>query len=135
MSSVSVVEVGVALVWRDGCLLITRRKQDVHLGGMWEFPGGKCLPGEPPEECAVREVYEEVGVGCRAEGRRPPIEYVYPERHVRLHPVDCRYLGGGPRPIEVAEWAWVRPQDLPNYEFPPSNAGLVEELRNGGRGE
>ena len=127
-SSASVVEVAIALVWRQGCLLITRRLREAHLGGLWEFPGGKCLPGETPEACAEREVREEVGVACRATALRSPIQFVYPDRTVRLHPVDCDYAGGAPRPLEVAEWAWVRPSDLGRYDFPPANAGLLEEL-------
>lgn len=129
MSSTSVVEVALALVRRQGALLITRRPRHTHLGGLWEFPGGKCGPGESPEACAEREALEEVGVRCRAVRRRPPIEFAYPERTVRLHPVECEYLGGAPRPLEVAEWAWVTPSDLNTYAFPPANAGLLSELQ------
>ena len=130
LPSASVVEVAIALVWRQGCLLITRRPKETHLGGLWEFPGGKCQPGESPEACAEREVLEEVGVGCRATGRRAALQFTYPERTVRLYPIDCDYQGGGPRPIQVTEWAWVRPADLDAYEFPPANAGLIRELRS-----
>jgi len=131
LPSVSVIEVAIALVWRQGCLLITRRPNETHLGGLWEFPGGKCQPGEAPEACAEREVLEEVGVACRATGRRTAIQFTYPERTVRLHPIDCDYQGGGPRPIQVTEWAWARPEDLADYEFPPANAGLIRELSAG----
>jgi mutator protein MutT len=127
-----ILDIAIALVWRSGCVLVTRRAADTHLGGLWEFPGGKCLPGESPEACSEREVLEEVGVGCRAFRVRPAIEYAYPERTVRLHPVDCRYAGGGPRPIQVSEWSWVRPQDLRNYAFPRANAGLLKELAENG---
>jgi len=129
LSSDSVLDVAVALVWRDGCLLITRRKADAYLGGLWEFPGGKLLPGESPPAGAEREVLEEVGVGVRATRTRPPIVHHYPDRTVRLHPVDCTYLGGGPRALEVAEWAWVQPRDLSRYPFPPADIGLLEELQ------
>lgn len=128
MSAPPEVEVALALVWRDGRLLITRRPAGAHLGGYWEFPGGKCLPGESPEACAEREALEEAGVRCRAERRRAPIRYVYPDRIVRLHPVDCRYLGGAPQPLHVDACAWVRPEELPRYRFPPANASLVREL-------
>jgi mutator protein MutT len=129
--STSVLEVAIALVRRNGCLLITRRKAGTHLGGLWELPGGKCLPGESPEACAERELLEEVGASCRAVGRRPVIEYTYPEHSVRLYPIDCEYLGGALRPIEVAEWAWVVPAQLLNYEFPPANRELIQELVRG----
>lgn len=125
----SVIEVAIALVRRSGCLLITRRPDGTHLEGLWEFPGGKCLPDETPEGCAEREVLEEVGVGCRAVSRRAVIEFAYPERTVRLFPIECEYLGGAPRPLQVSEWRWVLPQDLGEYEFPAANEGLVQELQ------
>ena len=87
--SASVIDVAVALVWRQGCVLITRRPAHVHMGGYWEFPGGKCLPGETPEAAAEREILEEVGVACRARSRRDVIEHAYPEKTVRLFFIDC----------------------------------------------
>jgi mutator protein MutT len=129
LSSVSTVEVAIALVWRSGCLLITRRRPEAHLGDLWEFPGGKCLPGETPEACAEREVLEEVGVACAARAVRLPIRFAYPDRVVCLHPVDCDYRGGPPRPLQVAEWAWVLPADLDRYPFPPANKSLIAQLR------
>jgi mutator protein MutT len=130
------VEVALAIIWRAGCLLISRRPDDAHLGGLWEFPGGKLNPGETPEQCAVREAAEEVGVGCQPRRCMAPLVYAYPERTVRLHPVECDYLGGAPRPLAVAEWAWVLPSDLKNYSFPAANEPLVEALsRRGGGSE
>lgn len=128
MSSPSVVEVALALVWHEGRILITRRPERTHLGGLWEFPGGKCLPGEAPEASAEREVLEEVGIRCRARSVRPPIRHEYPERTVLLHPVDCEYLGGTVTPLQVTEWIWVSPAELIRYEFPAANAALVEKL-------
>lgn len=122
------IEVAIALVFREGCLLIARRPADTHLPGYWEFPGGKLFPGETAEECAEREAWEELGVACRAERVRPPIEWEYPDRSVRLHPVECRYAGGPPRAIHATEWAWVRPEDLGGFTFPPANRALIEDL-------
>ena len=128
MSSDSVLDVGVALVWRDDQLLITRRTKGVHLAGMWEFPGGKCVPGESLAECAEREVAEELGITVTAERPRAVIQFIYPERHVRLHPFDCRYRSGEPQAIGCAEWRWVTRGELSQFEFPPADIGLVEEL-------
>lgn len=130
MSSPSTIEVALALIWRQGSLLITRRPAETHLGGLWEFPGGKCRADETPEACAEREALEEVGVRCCAVSRRESIRFTYPERTVCLYPVDCQYVGGAPRPLEVTEWAWVNPQELDRYEFPPANAGLLASLRS-----
>ncbi len=57
------VEVAIAIVFgADQKLLICKRKAEAVLGGYWEFPGGKCNPGETPADCAVREVEEETGL-------------------------------------------------------------------------
>ena len=56
-----VIEVAAGLVYREGRYLIARRNPGVHLAGFWEFPGGKCEPGETLEECLRRELFEELG--------------------------------------------------------------------------
>jgi mutator protein MutT len=122
------VEVAIALVWRGGLLLVSRRTADVHLGGSWEFPGGKLEPGESVEACAEREVLEEVGLVVRARARREPIVYDYPDRVVTLTPVDCSWVSGEPRALEVAEVRWVELSLLQELDFPPANAPLLREL-------
>jgi len=122
------VEVAIALVWRGERLLVTRRPAGVHLAGFWEFPGGKLAPGESPEACAEREVLEEVGIVARARGRRPRVEWEYPERRVTLHPVDCDWLEGEGAAREVAELRFVERHELATLEFPKANAGLVSAL-------
>jgi mutator protein MutT len=122
------VDVAIALVWREGRLLVTRRKPGVHLGGFWEFPGGKLALGEAPEACAEREVLEEVGVVARARSRRTPIEWAYPERAVTIHPIDCDWLDGDGDAREVAELRWVTPPELASLTFPAANAALIDAL-------
>jgi 8-oxo-dGTP diphosphatase len=122
------VDVAIALVWRSGRLLVTRRRRGTHLAGLWEFPGGKFRAAESAERCAEREVLEEVGVRCHAVGRRASIAHDYPERSVVLHPVDCEFESGEPRAREVSAFAWVQPSELSGYTFPEANAALLAEL-------
>jgi mutator protein MutT len=56
------VEVAAGLIIRDGNILIAQRRSNAHLGGLWEFPGGKRKPDESFEACLVREVMEELGL-------------------------------------------------------------------------
>jgi mutator protein MutT len=122
------IEVAIALVWRDGLLLVSRRRAADHLGGLWEFPGGKVERGESVEACAEREVLEEVGLVVRARALRRPLHYDYPDRHVTLHPVDCEWSSGEPVAREVTEVRFVTLETLPALPFPPANAPLLEEL-------
>src|SRR5689334_8360627 len=120
--------IALALIWKDGWILISRRRSDQHLGGLWEFPGGKCEAGESPEACAVREALEEVGITCVAEATRQAIVHEYAERTVHLIPVDCRYLSGDAYPLCVDEARWVLPAELAEFEFPDANHSLLAEL-------
>jgi mutator protein MutT len=126
----AVIDVAIGLVWKEGRLLIARRPAGVHLGGTWEFPGGKVEAGESPEACILRELREEIRIEAEVTGRRPLIEFAYPERSVRLHPIDCRWLSGEPQPHGCEEPRWVAPAELADYEFPPANAPLLQSLRN-----
>ena len=125
------VEVAIALVWRDGRVLVTRRPDNVHLAGLWEFPGGKLGPGETAEACAERELYEEVDVVARARSRRASIEWEYAERHVTLHPVNCEWVRGDGSAREVSELRWALPEELGELEFPAANASLLRTLSEG----
>jgi 8-oxo-dGTP diphosphatase len=83
------LEIAIALVFRGEQLLVTRRPERVHLGGFWEFPGGKIRPGETALACAEREVAEETALSVRALSERSPIAWDYAERRVLLRPVNC----------------------------------------------
>jgi mutator protein MutT len=121
--------IAIALIWRDGKLLIARRLPKTHLANFWEFPGGKSEDDETLEECLVREVREELGVEVKVTAAREVIEYVYPERTVILHPFDCLIIAGEPQALGCQEWRWVEPNQLSQFEFPPANVTLIERLR------
>src|SRR5256885_17112283 len=60
------IQVAAGLILHEGRYLITRRKAGTHLGGLWEFPGGKREPGESLEACLRRELREGIGVEITA---------------------------------------------------------------------
>lgn len=126
------VQVAAALISRDGRYLICRRKPDAHLGGLWEFPGGKREPGESLEDCLMREIREELGVDVSTPVPYTMLPHVYPERAVELHFFRCTIAGGEPRALGCAELRWVAPQDLDGYDFPPADRSLIQQLRDEG---
>jgi mutator protein MutT len=124
------VEVSAALIFRDGKLLITQRHAGSHLGGLWEFPGGKREPGETFEQCLVREIREELGVEITVGDLFEEIEHTYPEKSVHLKFFLCRLISGEPQPIDCAAVKWVTKAELADFEFPAADAQLLEKLKS-----
>ncbi len=120
--------VAIAVIVRDGRILICQRPANTTLGGLWEFPGGKQQEGETLEQCLIREVREELNIEIAPEQPLVVIEHTYPHGRVRLHPYLCRPVHGEPQPLEVQAWQWVAPAELANYPFPPANDTLLADL-------
>ena len=123
----TILVVTAAVIERDGEFLVTRRQKGVHLEGLWEFPGGKCDPGETLTACLARELQEELGVEARIGREVYTVTHAYPERSVELHFFQCELIGD-PRPLVGQEMRWVRREDLSSLEFPPADAELIQRL-------
>jgi len=124
------IEVVAAIIRKDGKILITRRRPNAHLAGLWEFPGGKVEAGESLYAALEREIREEVGLEIRIMDEFFTVDHDYPTKSVRLHFFNCMPLYGVARPLDVAELQWVNPQDLANYAFPPADTELLAKLRS-----
>jgi 8-oxo-dGTP diphosphatase len=120
--------VAAAVIERDGAFLVTRRQQGVHLAGLWEFPGGKCEPGETHAACLIRELREELGVEANVGREILATSHEYPERCVELHFLSSE-LRGEPVPQLGQEMRWVPRGELSALEFPPADAELIHRLQ------
>jgi 8-oxo-dGTP diphosphatase len=125
------IVVSAAIVERDGRFLVTRRPRGVHLEGYWEFPGGKCGPGEPHDACLRREIQEELGTDVRVLNEVFQVSHAYRDRVVELHFFRCELLGE-PRPLIGQEMRWAARAALDDLPFPPADAQLIEILRKSG---
>jgi 8-oxo-dGTP diphosphatase len=126
---VKTIEVAAGLLFRDGKLLITQRHADAHLGGMWEFPGGKREPGETFEQCLRRELQEELGCDVEVLELVESLTHAYPEKTVQLQFYRCRWLAREPQAIDCAAVCWVEREELAGFNFPAADAKLLDHLR------
>lgn len=124
-----VIEVSAGLIFRSGKLLITQRPADAHLGGLWEFPGGKREPNETPEQCLARELSEELGVEVAVGELFERVTHAYPEKTVALKFFLCRIEHGEPRPLGCAAVKWINLPELSQHEFPAADARLLKKIR------
>jgi 8-oxo-dGTP diphosphatase len=122
------VAVGVILD-PAGNILISRRAQDSHQGGLWEFPGGKVEVGESLEAALARELREELGIHI---GRTTPlleVRHDYSDKSVLLDVHVVWEFSGEPRGLENQPLTWAAAQELAAYRFPAANEPIVEAVR------
>jgi mutator protein MutT len=124
------IDVSAGLVFRDGKLLITQRHADAHLGGLWEFPGGKRECDESFEACLVRELREELGIEVTVGELIETIEHEYPEKRVRLKFYRCTWQAHEPQTLGCPAFAWVTREQLATYDFPAADARLLHRLQH-----
>ena len=113
----------------DGKILIARRADTQHQGGLWEFPGGKVEAGESVEAALGRELKEELGIVVEAARPLIKVQHDYPDKHVLLDVWEVSAFSGEPHGAEGQPLAWVSPRELADYAFPEANQPIVAAAR------
>ena len=112
-------------------VLIARRPDHVHKGGLWEFPGGKVEPGETVRQALQREISEELAIEVIAAEPLLEVRHDYPEKSVLLDVWCVRSFDGVPQGNEGQPLCWVTVEQLADYPFPEANRPILEAIANG----
>jgi 8-oxo-dGTP diphosphatase len=97
----------------------------------WEFPGGKVKPGEPEEECIIREIREELSIEIVICFRMPEVEYDYGHKQIELIPFICDTLDELPLLSEHISFKWLTPGDLMTVDYSEADILVAEQyIRN-----
>ena len=124
------IVVSAAVIEQDDAFLLTRRAEAAHLGGLWEFPGGKVEHGESLEDALVREIREELGCDIGLGPVLLTTRQAYEDLHVELHFFQVT-LAGAPVPQLGQEMQWVPRGQLASLPLPAADADLVTLLTAG----
>jgi mutator protein MutT len=124
----SPIPVGIGLVRRGDAYLVRRRPAGTVYSGYWEFPGGKCDPGESPDQATVRECYEEIGFSVVVGTLRRITTHRYPHGLVRLHFYDCKPEDPAAEPAQGSGFRWIPVDRLASLRFPEANEAVLEDL-------
>jgi len=117
------------IVGADGRVLITQRRADQSLPLQWEFPGGKVEPGEAPVAALARELVEELGARADVGNIWDVLFHAYPAFDLVMLVYACRLRPGEEaRAVEVADLAWVTPDEMERYDILPADRPLVLRL-------
>lgn len=113
----------------DQRILIARRPEHKHQGGLWEFPGGKVEPDETVAAALHRELREELAISVQSAEPFLEVRHDYADKAVLLDVWWVRAFSGQPQGNEGQPLQWVTVAELINYAFPAANQPIIDALQ------
>jgi 8-oxo-dGTP diphosphatase len=125
------IHVAVCVVWRGDRVLIARRPDHAHQGGLLEFPGGKVEAGESVQQALSRELAEETGLQVGEDQWQPVIgiRHDYGDKRVFLDVWETREAKGEPESREGQPLQWMGPGSMEDPHFPAANRPIIRAVR------
>jgi len=120
--------IAVGVVYKKHHMLITHRKPEGLLGGLWEFPGGKIGEHERPEHACVREIKEEVNLRVAITGHIAQIKHAYTHFKIIMDVFSCRYVSGNIKLSGPVDFRWITLGEIDQYPFPKANHKFIHLL-------
>lgn len=127
-----IIHVAVAVIIDDtDRVCISFRHENLHQGGLWEFPGGKVEQGETVEDALVREIKEELNLDVRQSRPLITISHHYQEgnKSVVLHVRKVISYQGKAAGVEGQQIKWVSIPELSEHDFPAANTAIIKALQ------
>jgi A/G-specific adenine glycosylase len=118
----------VGVVYKSNHMLITRRKPEGLLGGLWEFPGGKIGKHERPEQACAREIKEELNLSVEITGHIAQVKHAYTHFKIIMEVFSCRYVSGDVRLNGPVDFRWITLKEIDQYPFPKANHKFIHLL-------
>ncbi len=123
------MKVTSAIIVKDNKILITQKGSKGRFAHKWEFPGGKVDTGETPEECILRELFEELRIRIQVESFFCECIHTYPEGQNIVLAYCCSWQSGEITLTEHSDYKWVSVEELNQYDFTPADILVANRLR------
>ena len=118
-----------ALIWDGSRFMICQRPAHKARGLLWEFVGGKVEPGETKPQALIRECREELGITVSPHALFMELDHVYPDLTIHLSLYHCSIAAGIPQLLEHNDLRWITPSEIPQYDFCPADAEILERIQ------
>ena len=122
--------IAVGVVFKNDRVLITRRKPDGLLGGLWEFPGGKIIDGENAASACVREIKEEVNLSVKVDSHLCRVKHAYTHFKIQMDVFCCSFRAGRIKLNGPVDHRWIRLAQLKEFPLPKANHKFLSQLKN-----
>jgi A/G-specific adenine glycosylase len=122
-------KIAVGVVFKNGKVLITLRKSEGLLGGLWEFPGGKIQNNEKAEEACIREIREETNLIVRVDTHLERVKHAYTHFKIKMDVFCCTYISGRVKLNGPVDHRWIKLDKLDDYPFPKANIKFFQQLK------
>jgi A/G-specific adenine glycosylase len=121
--------IAVGIVIKSDRILITQRKPDGLLGGLWEFPGGKLKKGEKAKAACVREIKEEVNLIIKVVDHLAQVKHAYTHFKIIMDVYCCEYLDGRVKRNGPVAHRWIKMNAIDRYPLPKANHKFLAKLK------
>lgn len=122
--------IAVGVIFKNDQILITRRKPEGLLGGLWEFPGGKVEENETAQHACIREIKEELNLDVEIASHVTQIKHAYTHFKINMDVFYCRYVSGRVRLNSAVAYRWIALNEIDRYPFPKANHKFIPLLQN-----
>ncbi len=123
------INVAAGIILQGNKVLIAKRPDNKHQGGLWEFPGGKIEGNETSDHALKRELQEELNLIVIKSEFFQKVDFDYSDKSVSLLFFVVTEFSGEPQGVEDQEIKWVCIEDLNKYDFPSANQIIVKRLK------
>ena len=123
------------IIHKDGMILITQRKPEGLLGGLWEFPGGKTQAKETAEQACVRAIREETNLHVEPTAYLTRVKHAYTHFKIVMDVFHCNYQSGEIVLNEAVDYCWITADQIDQFPFPRSNHKFIPLIRSGDKEE
>ena len=121
-------QIAVGVVFKNGRVLITRRKPEGLLGGLWEFPGGKIRNGEKAQSACIREIKEEVNLSVRVDSHLTRVKHAYTHFKIVMDVFCCTFVSGRVKLNGPVDHRWINLDNIQDYPLPKANHKFLPKL-------
>jgi A/G-specific adenine glycosylase len=122
--------IAVGIIQKKNKILITKRKPEGLLGGLWEFPGGKIKDKEKPIDACIREIKEELNLKIDVLKELTQVLHAYTHFTIKMWVYLCNYRGGRISLKSALDYRWIKFQELDHFPFPGANHKFLSVIKD-----